>query len=279
MEALGEVVWTGDKCRGLSVGDTVAVNSNGAFAEYMILPERRVFPTPSLKPEHIALVISGTTASISLKKLGDLRPGQNVLVTAAAGGTGQFAVQLARLAGCHVIGTCSSDEKVEFLRSIGCDRPINYTKEDLMKVLREEYPNGVNVVYESVGGEVFNSCVRNLSIEGRLIIIGMITDYQDKAFRTLPTIPLQQLLLSKSASLCGFFLIHYLKDLPAHIQYLAELEAAGKLQVRVDLGAQRSEGIFRDLTSIPDAVDYLYSKRSQGKVVVTLNETTVNSKL
>lgn len=274
MEALGEVVWAGEKCHSLGPGDTVAINSSGTFSEYMVLPERRVFPIPSLKPEHIALIISGTTASISLEKLGDLKPGENVLVTAAAGGTGQFAVQLAHLAGCHVIGTCSSDEKIKFLRSIGCHRPINYTKEDLMKVLREEYPQGIHVVYESLGGEVFNTCVRNMAIGGRLLIIGMITHYQEKSFRIAPTIPLQQLLLTKSASLRGFFLFHYMKDLPQHVKKLAQLEATKKLQVKVDLGAGLPQGPFRGLESIVNAVDYLYTKQSQGKVVVTLHEGT-----
>jgi len=69
-----------------------------------------------------------------------------VLVTAAAGGTGQFAVQLAKLAGCHVIGTCSSDSKAEMLKSMGCDRVINYNKEKLSSVLKTEYPRGKNHV-------------------------------------------------------------------------------------------------------------------------------------
>ena len=63
-------------------------------------------------------------------------------VTAAAGATGAFAVQLAKLAGNTVIGTCSSEKKVEFLRKIGCDRPVNYKKENLDEVLAKEFPNG-----------------------------------------------------------------------------------------------------------------------------------------
>jgi len=62
--------------------------------------------------------------------------------TAAAGGTGQFAVQLAKLAGNHVIGTCSSRDKVEFLKRLGCDRVINYKEEDVYSVLQKEYPKG-----------------------------------------------------------------------------------------------------------------------------------------
>ena len=272
MESLGEVVWAGEKCSSLKLGDPVAVNNIGSFSEYLVLPERRALRLPSLKPEYLALVISGATASISLEELGDLKPKEKVLVTAAAGGTGQFAVQLAALAGCHVIGTCSSDEKVEFLRSLGCNRPINYSKENVEDVLKKEYPQGINVVYESMGGDIFGTCVRNLAVRGRLIVIGMITDYQKESFKVVPTVPIQQLLLSKSASLRGFFLIHYMRELPGHIERLAKLEAEGKLAVKVDLGSHLPGGPFKELTSVPDAVDYLYTRQSKGKIVVSLHD-------
>ena len=214
------------------------------------------------------------TASISLEKYGNLKPGSKVLVTAAAGGTGQFAVQLAKLAGCHVIGTCSKEEKVEMLQKLGCDRPINYKTEDFKSVLKTEYPKGVDVVYESVGGEVFNTCVKNLAVGGRLILIGFITSYQDYNFALRPTLPLYQILLAKSASLQGFFLNHHLRDVPSHIAKMVELYSTGKLQAKVDLGEGYSKGPFRGLESIFDAVDYLYTGQSKGKVVVELNPDT-----
>ena len=197
-------------------------------------------------------------------------------MTAAAGGTGQFAVQLAKLAGCHVIGTCSTDEKVEFLKTIGCDRPINYKKEDLKSVLKQEYPSGINVCYECVGGDIFNTCVKNLAVGGRVIIIGFISSYQTSTFSARPNLPLYQILLSKSASIRGFFLNNFTRDIPAHHKKLAEMYAAGQLKSVVDLGQNNPGGVFRGLESIYDAVDYLYSGRSTGKVVVDLwgNETT-----
>ena len=171
------------------------------------------------------------TASISLEKYGNLKPGRKVLVTAAAGGTGQFAVQLAKLAGCHVIGTCSNAEKVEMLRKLGCDRPINYKKEDFKSVLKSEYPKGIDVIYESVGGEVFNNCVKNLAVGGRLILIGFITSYQDSNFALRPSLPLYQILLSKSASVQGFFLNNHLRDIPSHMAKMVELYLNEKLKV------------------------------------------------
>ena len=267
----------GSKCRNHQLGDAVVYMSGGTYSEYTVVPAKQTIPIPALKPDYVPLLVSGLTASLSLEKLGDLKKGEKVLVTAAAGGTGQFAVQLAHLAGCHVIGTCSTDEKVEFLRNLGCHRPVNYKREDLRSVLKKEYPEGLDVVYESVGGEVFNTCVKSLAVQGRVIIIGMITHYQQDAFHVLPTIPVQQILLTKSASLRGFLLFHFFHDVPAHAMKLIQLFQSGQLKSAVDLGQNSPNGPFIGINSIPDAVDYLYSARSIGKILVDLN--THNSKL
>ena len=273
LEGIGQVVEVGNECRNLQLGDCVVFMHPGAFSDYMTLPYRRVLKIPRADPAYLSLLLSGCTASISLKRAGEIKEGEKVLVTAAAGGTGQFAVQLAKRAGCHVIGTCSTDEKTHLLKQLGCDRPINYKKENLKQVLREEYPEGVDVVYESVGGEIFNTAVKCLATKGRLIVIGFIGSYQDSTFSSRPTLPLHQILLSKSASIRGFFLNHYLSELPAHFTHLAELYEGGKLQTQVDVGEGVPAGPFRGLESVCDAVDFLYSGRNRGKVVVELGET------
>ncbi len=281
-EGTGEVVWTGSNVQSsVKVGDAVGFMENGAFSQYQVFSAKRVFPLPDLRPEYTAMLLSGSTASVSLEKFADFKSsGKIVLVTAAAGGTGQFAVQIAALAGCHVIGTCSTDEKVDLLKSLGCTRVINYVKEDLGQVLRREYPKGVDIVYESVGGDIFNTCVKNLSIGGQLIIIGMISHYQSSSFSIKPTIPIQQILLTKSAGLRGFFLPHYMRDVPRHIATLADLYRSGDLKILTDMGQTHSNGPFRGISSVMDAVDYLYSKNSKGKIVVDLWENdNISSKL
>lgn len=273
-EAAGEVVATGNECPHHNVGDAVVYMSGGAYSEYMVVPAKHTIPIPKLQPEYVPMMVSGLTASLSLEKMGDLKKGDKVLVTAAAGGTGQFAVQLACLAGCHVIGTCSTEEKVEFLRNLGCHRPINYKQENLGAVLRNEYPDGVDVVYESVGGEVFNTCVRNLAVKGRVIVIGLISAYQQDSMRVLPTIPIQQILLNKSASLRGFLLFHFYHDVPAHAMKLIQLYQTGQLKSAVDLGQHSQTGLFKGVAAIPDAVDYMYSSKNVGKILVDLTSET-----
>lgn len=271
-EGIGEVVGVGLSASAhFTVGDAVAYFVEGAFAEYSVIPAKKGVRVPAMKPEFLAMLLSGATAHIALKKLGELAEGQTVLVTAAAGGTGQFAVQFAKAAGCHVIGLCSSDTKAGFLKTIGCDRPINYRKEELPGVLRREYPRGVDVIYESVGGDVFDLAVNNLAVKGRLIIIGFISGYQsDLGLAPVKAAALPVKLLKKSASVRGFFLPHYLSDYGEALASMLSMYTRGKLVCEVDRGDAAPGGRFVGLESVFRAVDHMYSGGNLGKVVVAL---------
>ncbi|GAA6215390.1 zinc-binding alcohol dehydrogenase domain-containing protein 2 [Lates japonicus] len=281
-EGIGEVVGLGLSASSrYTVGDTVAYFGSGAFAEYTVVPAKESVPVPAVKPEFLTLLVSGATAYIALKRLGDLAEGETVLVTAAAGGTGQFAVQFAKQAGCHVIGTCSSNEKAGFLKSLGCNRPINYTSEDLAKTLKKEYPKGIDVVYESVGGSVLELAVNRLANKGRLIVIGFISGYQTASGIppfTGGTLPVK--LLQKSASIRGFFLPHFLSDYREALGSMMQMFAKGKLVCEVDCGDLAQGGRFVGLESVFRAVDYMYAGKNLGKVVVEVAPPSVsNSKL
>lgn len=281
-EGIGEVVGLGLSASSrFTIGDTVAYFNSGAFAEYTVVPAKQSVPVPTVKPEFLTLLVSGATAYIALKRLGDLAKGETVLVTAAAGGTGQFAVQFAKQAGCRVVGTCSSNEKAGFLKTIGCDRPINYTTEDLAKTLRKEYPQGIDVVYESVGGSILELAVNCLANKGRLIVIGFISGYQTTSgippFRG-GTLPVK--LLQKSASIRGFFLPHFSSDYREALGSMMQMFAKGKLVCEVDFGDLAEEGRFVGLESVFRAVDYMYAGKNLGKVVVEVTPPSVsNSKL
>ena len=130
------------------------------------------FMFPEADRAYIAFLTSGLTASIALDVEGGLRSSKvkTVLVTAAAGGTGQFAVQLAKLAGKHVIATCGSREKAALLKRLGADRVVLYKSESLGEVLRREYKKGVDLVYDGVGGKMFEAAVANLSVGGKILV-------------------------------------------------------------------------------------------------------------
>ncbi|XP_054439762.1 prostaglandin reductase 3 isoform X1 [Pteronotus mesoamericanus] len=279
-EGVGEVVALGLSASArYAVGQAVAYMAPGSFAEYTVVPAHAATPVPAATPAYLTLLVSGATAHISLKELGGLEEGKKVLVTAAAGGTGQFAVQLAKKAKCHVIGTCSSDEKSAFLKSIGCDRPINYNAEPVGVVLAREYPGGVDVVYESVGGAMFDLAVDALAVKGRLLVIGFISGYQTPTGLSpvkAGTLPVK--LLRKSASVQGFFLNQYLSEHRASMDHLVKMCARGDLVCQVDQGNLSAEGRFTGLESVFRAVEYMYARKNTGKIVVELPHS-VNSKL
>jgi NADPH-dependent curcumin reductase CurA len=271
-EGVGTVVAVGSDVQKITVGTSVAYMEFGAFTEYKILEAEKAIPVPAVKKEYIPLMVSGLTASLALDFVGEIKSTDTVLVTAAAGGTGQFAVQWAKSKGCRVLGTCSSADKIEFLKKIGCDRPINYKTENLHEVLQKECPNGVDVVYESVGGQIFDTCVANLATFGRLIIIGSIEGYKSGRIGEssgLTTLPSQ--LLVKSASVRGFFLFHFKEHVPKYLTSLIKSFETGSLKSFVDQG-ESTKRPFVGVDDVGRAVEYLHSAQSIGKVVVEIGE-------
>eukprot|EP00850_Spirogloea_muscicola_P014689 SM000107S14055 [mRNA] locus=s107:252682:258978:+ [translate_table: standard] len=297
-EAVGIIVAVGEgvKGPGLTVNSPVATLSYGAFAQYSQVDAKFVIPVAEATPEMVAMLTSGLTASISLEQAGRMGSGEVVLVTAAAGGTGQFAVQLAKLAGNKVVATCGGQEKAALLGRLGVDRVIDYRQEEVSKVLKKEFPQGVDVVYESVGGAMFQTCLNSLARFGRMIIIGMMSQVlqvlPDKDYGKLDDIGMSlfafnyeiiarsvldytagegkqwapatypglcEKLLWKSQSVAGFFLVHYTSHWKRHLAKLSALHKAGLLQVSVDPAK------FSGLQSVPEAVEYLHSGKSIGK--------------
>lgn len=265
LEGIGEIVAVGADVASLKVGQAVVYLQFGSFAEYVTLPAEQAIPVPSTDPAILSIVLSGLTAAIALEEEADLKPGKKVLVTAAAGGTGQFAVQIAKLAGCHVIGTCSTPEKSEFLRGIGCDRVINYKTEDVAAVLEKEYKDSLDVVYECVGKDMFDAALKNLAVKGRLIVIGAISTYQRADLtdmtEAMSKLPVAMTLLFKSASVRAFFLLHYSSEFPRHIASLTKLYAEGKIKVAVERG-------HKGIGQVVDAVEAMYDRKNIGKLVV-----------
>ena len=263
-EAVGVVEAVGEGVERLKEGDAVATTSlGGGYREVQVVKARRAFPVPEASPEMLSILVSGITASIALDVVGEMGTGETVLVTAAAGGTGQYAVQLARRAGNRVFGTCGSEEKVALLRELGCDRPINYHEEGVRKVLKEECPDGVDLVYESVGRDLFDAAVDHLAVHGRLLAIGFVSEYVG-GVEAVKSPRIYTRLLAKSASVRGFFLPHFAEHYQAHVLKLAGLLRSGELHVAID------ETPFEGIEQVVDAVEHLHSGDSRGKVVVRL---------
>ncbi|KAF1326239.1 alcohol dehydrogenase, partial [Globisporangium splendens] len=157
-----------------------------------------------LTPAVLPLAVCGVSASIALEQVGEMKQGgETILVT--AGDTVQFVVQLAKLAGNHAIGTCNSDEKVEILESLGCDRVI---KEDVNAMLKTEYPNGFDIVFETVGGDMFKAAVENIATQRHIIVFGFISGYKGDNSALLSA-QVNPMLHMKSVSVRGFLLCNH----------------------------------------------------------------------
>ena len=262
VEAAGEVVAVGSNVLHLQVGDhVITAVLGGGYCEYLTIDASKAIPVALATPEVMTIVVSGLTAAIGLEVVGEIKTGDVVLVTAAAGGTGHCAVQLALQAGAHVIGTCRSQAKVKFLQQLGCNRAINYCEENLAQVLKTEYPQGVDLVYECVGRELFDICTENLAVRGRLVSVGYISEYTSE-LESVSSSRIYSKLLWKSASIRGFLFSHYAEYIQLHTSRLMELFAVGKLKPIVDSTE------FRGIESVVDAVEYLHSGSNCGKVVV-----------
>ncbi|KAK4849329.1 hypothetical protein QYF36_023592 [Acer negundo] len=265
-EAVGIIAAVGDGVNDLKVGTPAAIMTFGGYAEFAMVPSKHIIPVARPDPEVIALLTSGLTASIALEKAGQMTSGETVFVTAAAGGTGQFAVQLAKLAGNTVVATCGGQQKAQLLKQLGVDRTIDYKSEDIKTVLKKEFPKGFDIIYESVGGDMFNLCLNALAVYGRLIVIGMISQYQgEQGWQPSNYTGLCEKILAKSQTVAGFFLVQYGHLWQQHLEKLYHLFSTGKLKVSLD--PKR----FNGLNSVADAVEHLHSGKSVGKVVVCID--------
>ena len=262
VEAVGEVVAVGDEIQDFQIGDAVVTTvRGGGYREYQAIDANLAIKVRQATPEVLTLMPTGISALVALEKVGEMKTNEVVLVTAAAGGTGHIAVQLAKLAGNHVIGTCGSEQKAELLKKLGCDRIINYRTENLAQVLKSEYPNGINLVFDCVGKQVFNTCVENLAIRGRLIVVGFISEY-GKSVEELTQPRIYHQLFWKAASVRGFLMPLYQEYAVEAGDRLLNLFFSDKLHVAIDPTQ------FIGLESIPAAVEYLLSGQKCGKVVV-----------
>jgi len=262
-EAAGTVLAAGPDVD-LAPGTRVAAfHLNGAFAEQMQAASPAVFPLPDAMPwaEAAALTTTYQTAYFALALRARTQPGEVVLVHAGASGVGSAAIQVAKAMGAVVIATASTQEKLTHCRNLGADYTINYREQDFVdEVRRLTDHGGADVVYDPVGGDVFDRSTRCIAWEGRLVVIGF-------ASGRIPEIRANRILL-KNISIVGlqwpYYLLHAPQKLAAAHQHLVDWYKAGKISPLVDT--------VRPLSELPQALTALRSRRAAGKVVLRAND-------
>lgn len=186
LEVVGRVDALGRGAEGFAVGDRVmpyllggdlfiGVSAPGGFADYVLAPTKQLVRVPEAIPDDQAgaLQVAFGTAWHMLFGRGGLRIGETVLINSVSSGIGSAAVQLAHLAGAFVIGTSSSPEKLEHAAENGMDTGIDYTTDDVSgRVMEVTDGRGVDLVFEHVGGELFQKAIESLARDGRMVTCG-----------------------------------------------------------------------------------------------------------
>lgn len=206
------------------------------------------------------LGMTGLTAYFGLTEIGKPRKGETIVVSGAAGAVGSSVGQIGKILGCRVIGIAGSDEKVAMLKSeFGFDEGINYnTTKDIGKEIAAVSPNGVDIYFDNVGGDISDAVHTNINRFGRVIVCGAISTYNDT---TVPTGPrVEPFLIKKSALMQGFIVGNYAEKFPEGIQQLSTWLQEDKLTY--------SETIVEGFEKIPQAFLDLFEGRNKGKMIV-----------
>jgi NADPH-dependent curcumin reductase CurA len=273
----------GETLSGGAVGQVVSSNGNSAFkaGDYVnnFSGWREWFVTsggeltkidPNLAPLSAYLGtfgMPGLTAYAGLLKVGELKEGERVFVSAASGAVGAVVCQIAKNKGCTVVGTTGSDEKCEWLlKEAGADKAINYrTAGDLSAALHQAMPNGIDVYFDNVGGEHLNAALANMRPSGRIAVCGMIEQYNATAPSPGPSniimvIPLR-------LTIKGFIVSDYMSMTPEFLRDMGKWAAEGKM---------KSQETIRDgIENAPAAFIGLFKGENIGKMLVRLGPDKV----
>lgn len=265
VEAIGVVEAVGEGVSRFKPGDAaVTVRFTGGYREQNTGPVASFAPAPAASRDYLALASTGVSAMVALERIGEVKSGETVAISAAAGGLGHLLVQLAVLKGCRVIGVAGGAEKCAFVSSLGAERVIDYRSEDVSAVLAAEYPRGIDVAVDTVSGTIFDAFLANLANHGRLVVGGAAADLEGKP-EIVNAPRIAHAIYYKGASVRGFMnglLTPYWDDARKR---LFDLYARGLIRIQVD--SQRNIGI----EGIYDGIERLLSGKSMGKVVVDLD--------
>jgi len=263
-EVGGVIRSVGPGLQGFQPGDRVmATPSIGGMAEQVLVdaPGLRIIPDNMDFKTAASFAMVYTTSYHALKQRANLQPGETLLVLGASGGVGLTAVELGKLMGAKVIAAASSDEKLEFVKRFNPDHTINYGDGELKEKVKElTGDRGADVIYDPVGGDLFDQCTRCIAWNGRLLVVGFtsgrIPEYK------------ANLALLKGSSMVGVFLGRFRKEEPEayeqNFRELLEMYAEGKLKPVVTQSFPMQEYVA--------AFNVFKERRVMGKVVLEVRQ-------
>ena len=205
----------------------------------------------------------GMTAYFGLLDVGRPAEGETLVVSAAAGAVGSLVGQLGKLHGCRVVGIAGSDEKCSWLTSeLGFDATVNYRSEPVAEALAASCPEGIDVYFDNVGGDILEAALSGINDRARIVVCGMISQYN--AIEPPPGPRNLGNLLIHRARMEGFIVLDYFLRASEAIDALGAWVSEGRLRYRVH--------VVEGLEEAPAALNYLFDGRNEGKLVIKLAE-------
>ncbi len=269
-EIAGEIEAIGEGVDGFAVGDRVlGMTGFGGFATHVVADANRVIKIPDNMPydEAACFVLTYGTSHHALKDRADIKEGDSLLILGAAGGVGVAAIELGKAAGARVIAAVSSEEKAQFCRDLGADETLIYARDMSDRAIQKEFSTeikklsggeGVDIVYDAVGGDYAEPAVRALAWKGRFLVVGFPAG--------IPKIPLNLTLLKGCQIVGVFWGAHTLREPASHAENMGDLfklYSEGKIKPRISASYS--------LDKAGDALQLLSDRKVLGKVVVTMD--------
>ena len=261
MRALGVGIVTASRNPRFAVGDHVS----GLFGmqEYALTDGRGVTKVDvgiAPLPTYLSVLgMTGMTAYFGLLDTGQPKPGEMVVVSAAAGAVGAVVGQIAKIKNCHVVGIAGGAEKCRYIvQELGFDAAIDYKSENVSRSLRKHCPEGIDVYFDNVGGAILDAALAQLKLRARIVICGAISQYNNTGPNTGPSNYMS--LLVNRATMKGILVLDYVDRYAQAGAEMAAWMAAGKLKSRED--------IVEGLATFPETLLKLFKSENSGKLML-----------
>jgi NADPH-dependent curcumin reductase CurA len=256
---IAEVV--ASKAPGLAPGDIVFGDTG--WQDYAAVPAKHLSKMPKIEPmTHLLSVygIAGLTAYFGLLDIGKPKHGETVVVSAAAGSVGSIVGQIAKIKGCHVVGIAGGKDKCQWLTSdLGFDAAVDYKDGAVFKALRAAAPDGIDVYFDNVGGDILEACLPQMNNKGRIACCGAISQYDGAPSPHGPR-GVPGLIVVKRLIMQGFIVMDFMDQRDKALAELQGWVAAGKLKVQED--------VIDGLENTPQALIGLLAGENRGKRMI-----------
>ncbi|WP_398464542.1 NADP-dependent oxidoreductase [Tardiphaga sp.] len=256
---IAEVV--SSKSDALKPGDIVFGDTG--WQNYAAVPAKHLTKMPRMEPmTHLLSIygIAGLTAYFGLLHVGKPKEGETVVVSAAAGSVGSIVGQIAKLKGCRVIGIAGGADKCQWLTSeLGFDAAVDYKDGAVFKALKAAAPNGIDVYFDNVGGDILEACLPQMNLNGRIACCGAISQYDGAPSATGPR-GVPGLIVVKRLTMQGFIVMDYMNQRDLALSELQGWVSSGKIKVLED--------VIDGIENTPQALIGLLAGENRGKRMV-----------